>query len=129
LPTGLSKEGDRGHPGRRYLGRRRPGDGNGSIHLESAPLHWWLLDRWLELGHPHWEWWDRAWGRVSPWWGDPFCAAFLFVWAPLYRTKVESSMIEIGWDALPATSKQEVLARRDDELEPPQEAHEPAGEA
>ena len=56
-----------------------PDDGSGSITYRRVPAHWWLLDRWLERGHPHWRWWYRLWARLMPYWGDPFCAAYTVV--------------------------------------------------
>ena len=89
-----------------------PEDGTGFITHRRVPAHWWLLGRWLERGHPHWDWWYRAWGRLLPYWGDPFCAAYTVVWTRIYQARAgEESHIDVGWDALPESVKSDILAR------------------
>lgn len=50
----------------------------------AIPIFLWVIGRWLERGHPHWEWWQWVWLRLIPDWGDPFCAAFTTKWSPYY---------------------------------------------
>lgn len=93
-----------------------PEDGSGVISYWRVPIHWWLINRWLEFGHPHWGWWYRLWGRVLPYWGDPFCAAYTCVWSRFYLSRVEDdASVQVGWDALPAAVKAAVIARRDED--------------
>lgn len=65
-----------------------PEDGGGFITYRRVPIQWWLLDRWLLYGHPHWDWWHRLWLRILPYWGDPFCAAYTIVWWPFYESRL-----------------------------------------
>ena len=88
-----------------------PEDGSGFITYRRVPAHWWLLDWWLERGHPHWRWWYRLWGRLMPYWGDPFCAAYTVVWAPFYGSRSgDGTRIDVGWDALPAPARANLIA-------------------
>jgi hypothetical protein len=89
-----------------------PADGSGYITVRRVAAHWWLMDRWLGYGHPHWEWWNRAWTRLLPYWGDPFCAAYTVAWSRLYWEHTdEGTRIEVGWDALPEHTRADIAAR------------------
>ena len=95
-----------------------PKDGVGFITYHRVPVHWWLLDRWLAFGHPHWDWWYRLWGRILPYWGDPFCAAYITVWSRLYWPREEDrATVQVGWDNLPESIKAAVLARQAEDEE------------
>lgn len=102
-------------------GAGSPEDGVGFITYHRIPLHWWLLHRWLEFGHPPWDWWHRMWGRSLPYWGDPFCAAYITVWARFYWSREEDrATVQVGWDNLPDAVKARILAGRHPEEDEPQ---------
>lgn len=87
-------------------------DGVGVIEYRRIPLGWWLLDPWLLFGHPHWEWWYRAWSRVLPYWGDPFCAAYATIWGRIYSAHEEDrTSVEVGWDKLPPSERRRLEAQ------------------
>jgi hypothetical protein len=52
-----------------------------TVGYSSLPVMVWVLDEWFQRAHPHWEWWHRMWMRILPNWGDPFCAAYCFVFS------------------------------------------------
>ncbi|HEX7472686.1 MAG TPA: hypothetical protein VF323_06360, partial [Candidatus Limnocylindrales bacterium] len=55
------------------------------------------------------------WGKVLPYWGDPFCAAFVTVWSRFYWTREENrATVQVGWDGLPDAIKAAILARQDE---------------
>ena len=104
-------------------------DGVGVIEYRRVPLGWWLLDRWLLFGHPHWEWWYRAWSRILPYWGDPFCAAYTTNWSRIYNAREEDrTSFEVGWDNLPPSERRrlEALARTHRRAESDREPNERA---
>ena len=73
----------------------------GNIERTSVGLGWWLLDTWLAWVHPHWDWWNSAWSKLIPNWGDPFCAAYCLVWSNFYHRRVRSEhLVEVGFDRL-----------------------------
>lgn len=76
----------------------------GSINRVSIPLHWWLMDIWLEHVHTWYKkipGWHSFWGKVNPNWGDPFCAAYCFTWSNFYwKKRVEEYKVEVGYDNL-----------------------------
>lgn len=78
--------------------------GTGSITRSSIPLHWYLLDIWLERVHERWAkipGWHKFWSWLIPDWGDPFCAAYCFPWSNFYwRKRKEELNIEVGFDKL-----------------------------
>lgn len=91
-----------------------PSDGTGFISYERVPLHWWLLHRWLEFGHPHWDWWHRLWQKLSPRWGDPLCASYIAVWLPFYQAQAEDhASVDVGWDRLPPAVRSNIRAALD----------------
>lgn len=53
-------------------------DKEGKASYTTLPLWAWLLDEWFQRAHPHWDWWQRMWAKVLPYWGDPLCAAYCF---------------------------------------------------
>jgi hypothetical protein len=94
-----------------------PTDGLGFITYRQIPIHWWLLHRRLTYGHPHWGWWYRLWGRVLPYWGDPFCAAYTIVWSRFYESRQEDpATVEVGWDGLPKVLKAAIRSRRNEDV-------------
>jgi hypothetical protein len=99
-------------------------DGVGFVTYHQIAIHWWLLHRWLEYGHPHWDWWYRMWGRLLPYWGDPFCAAYLTVWSRFYWSREENrATIEVGWEGLPEAVKAAILERAEPEGDPAARRH------
>ena len=76
----------------------------GTIVREKVNFIWWILDRWFDIIHNLWgkiPYWDTFWVKISPHWGDPFCAAYCFVWSNFYYSKVKQDFsIEIGFDRL-----------------------------
>lgn len=73
---------------------------SGYIEHVSVPIWVWLLDKWLAR-HPHWNWWGHMWGKLLPEWGDPFCAAYCFVWSKFYyRQERTEHSIDVGFDKL-----------------------------
>jgi hypothetical protein len=109
-----------------------PQDGVGFITYHRVPIHWWLLERWLSFAHPHWDWWCRVWGRILPYWGDPFCAAYITVWSRLHWSREEDqATIQVGWDNLPESIKAELAhqAEDDEDEDPTPEASSSAARA
>jgi hypothetical protein len=87
-------------------------DGVGFIAFRRIPVHWWLLDRWLSIGHPHWGWWYSAWSKLIPNWGDPFCAAYITVWWRFYVSRhQDEATVDLGWEGLPESVRAGILAR------------------
>lgn len=79
--------------------------GSGNIERLKYPLHLWLLDRWLEK-HPHWHLWKLLWGKILPYWGDPFCAAYCLAWSKFYfRYEIVEYSVEVGYDNLSQQTK------------------------
>jgi hypothetical protein len=89
-------------------------DGTGEVFVSSYPAWAWVLDGWLERGHPHWGWWYEAWRRVSPHWGDAFCAAYCAMWVPIYgnRWRHEESRVNVGFAYLSEEYRRAYARRR-----------------
>jgi hypothetical protein len=97
----------------------------GTISHTRLPRLLWLADRWLSEAH---EWPYRIpgyasfWNKVSPNWGDPFCAAYCFVFSPyVFRHTKDVKNYEVGWDALSDEFKEwyhRDMDLQDDESEP-----------
>ena len=50
------------------------------IHIDTYPI-WALVVDAILSHHPHWDWWDRLWARVSPYYGDPLCYVYCAKWS------------------------------------------------
>ncbi len=96
-----------------------PKDGVGFITYRRIPIHWWLLERWLAVGPAPGLVVSPA-GQDPAYWGDPFCAAYVTVWARFCWSREEDrATVQVGWDNLPETVKAAILERQaeDDEQE------------
>jgi hypothetical protein len=97
------------------------------VRMTSTPIHLYLVDRWLYLADealhfidnrlPHDE---RGWtaiDRLTPYFGNPICAAYLYVWTKWYwKHQREELSIETTVDKLSART-QEALRKMDEELD------------
>ena len=73
------------------------GKDGGSIYMESTPAHLWLLDKWLWIADEAlhlidrrlptdergWTWIDR----LTPYYGNAICFAYLYRWGTWYRDR------------------------------------------